>query len=291
MRPYAWLWFDTLPITVLYFLLEPAQPSFARLTKTVVMFICLDAGATTLNDVFDIESDRRSKESNRRERPLVTGVVSRPAALLQGALLMLAAVVLSIWIGGLMPLTGGLTILLGIAYSTPPMRFNARPWSSQPFWLVFGASLYLTVATAAEQLYTPQALLWLLGYYGFFAIGENLAKDIRDWDNDRAGGKVTLVVKFGPHRAALGSLVGAIFGTLAYTLMCSFSSQIGTWASLISTGILMNWLFRVTHLVRTLRTTYDKPAARELHLGYIRTFLWLHLIWLSGMSFSLREFA
>lgn len=259
MRPYAWLWFDTLPIAVLYFLLEPAQPSLVRLALTVLMVICLDAGATTLNDVFDIESDRRSKEANRRERPLVTGLVSRRAALWQGTILMLLAVALSFAIGGWMPIAGGFTIFLGVAYSTPPMRFNARPWSSQAFWLVFGSSLYLTVTVAAEQFFTPYAALWLLGYFGFFAVGENMAKDIRDWDNDASGGKITLVVKIGPQRAAFGSLLGGFVGILAYALVTWWAPFISWWASALCTAMLGYWLYRIAGLTYALIGGYDKP--------------------------------
>ena len=51
MRPFAWLWFDALPVAVLYALFNPINFSVLNLFGLIVLCILIDAGATTLRVV------------------------------------------------------------------------------------------------------------------------------------------------------------------------------------------------------------------------------------------------
>ena len=89
-RPYAWLWFDLLPASVLLLLLD-ADLSVHAWLVFLVAIVLADAGGSTLNDVCDVETDRASAEPSRRQRPVASGLVSMPAALVQAVALLVVA--------------------------------------------------------------------------------------------------------------------------------------------------------------------------------------------------------
>src|SRR5258708_3613682 len=81
LRPTTRLWFDTLmPITVLAVASGGSPP--LRATILVVLTANFIHGAATIvNDLNDIEVDRRSVEIMRSTRPIALGVIARKQAL------------------------------------------------------------------------------------------------------------------------------------------------------------------------------------------------------------------
>src|SRR5438876_364887 len=79
-------------------------------------------------------------------------------------------------------------VALGVAYSLPPFRLSGRPVFSLLVWPLVAAAFYASAALVAGRWWTPASLLYLGGVLLFYAVGEILAKDIRDWDNDAATG-------------------------------------------------------------------------------------------------------
>jgi 4-hydroxybenzoate polyprenyltransferase len=283
MRPYAWLWFDTLPALVLLGLLAPPSLELAHVLAGLFAIICADASVTTLNDVYDVETDRLSVEPSRNQRALVAGHLSPRAALLQVALLGVASLGLALEVGT--PFLPALVcaFLLGVGYSVPPFRFSGRHWTAQPFWLLFGCIFYLMVASLAGKLYTRVSLLWLLGTSLFMALAENLAKDLRDWDNDLQAGKRTTVVALGPRNAALLSLAGCTAGSALYLALVWGHPELPLWARGVTSLLLAGWLVQVHSLVRRLVGRYAKEDARLLHVGYIRVFLAFNVLLVLGL--------
>lgn len=275
MRPFAWVWFDGFPAAALFALITGGF-STATLTAIFVL-ILIDSAATTLNDVFDIATDRVSKEANRNQRPIVAGIVSPRAAILQSVSLNLAALALAIVHGGWMIAATLLAILWGTIYSLPPFRLSARPQFSNAFWFFCGSVFYLVVASAANALFSTASVFWLLGYFGFYATGENLAKDLRDWENDTLAQKQTLVVKVGPRRAALHSYIGCWIGTAFYFLLVWTNPGIAFPFRIVLSGILVAWLVIAGNISLGIYQEYSKALARDLHLGYIRAYLLFNL--------------
>lgn len=277
MRPYAWLWFDLLPAATLILLLDPVRLGAGRLAAFLVAVVLADSGVSTLNDLCDVETDRRSSEANRNTRPLVTGIVSHRGAAIQAALLLAASPLMMALASWKSALAFSVAILLGIAYSLPPFRLSGRPWISQMVWPLLGLTTWSTVALFTSRWITTSALLYLAGVGFHYAVGEILAKDIRDWDNDRDTGKRTSVVVLGPGRAAACSLLACVIGTGFLVALLWWRAGFYPGFRLAGTAVLLLWLLRAAWLVHRLRRRYDKEAARQLHTGYIRTYLAINL--------------
>jgi 4-hydroxybenzoate polyprenyltransferase len=245
--------------------------------------VCADAGVTTLNDICDVETDRLSTEPARNRRPLVVGEVTPRAAAVQVVLLLATGLVLG-WLAnpGFAAVLAAI-MALGVAYSVPPLRLSGRPATSLTFWPVFGAFCYASVAVMAGRWFTPWAALYYLGV-ALAAVGENMAKDTRDWDNDAAAGKNTLVVRCGPSAAARLTTWTSVAGTVVLLVLVWGHPDLARWARAAASLLLGWWLWRVLRLAARQRGAYDKDAARELHVGYVSTWLALNSLLLAGLT-------
>src|SRR5207302_8885049 len=134
-------------------------------------------------------TDRSSTEADRNTRPVVTGLVSPRAAMVQVAVLLAAAPLVMMLASIRSALVFVVAIALGVAYSVPPFRLSGRPWISSLVWPVLGLLCYAVVALFTGRWLTLPAMVYLAGVGFFYAVGETLAKDIRDWDNDRLAAK------------------------------------------------------------------------------------------------------
>jgi 4-hydroxybenzoate polyprenyltransferase len=112
LRPHQWL------KNILIFvpaLLAHEWKNYATVRNTILAAACFCAAASAvyvINDLLDIEADRN--HARKRLRPLAAGTVTKPAAMLIAAILLLAA-------GGLalrLPQAFGLTLLIYFAVST-----------------------------------------------------------------------------------------------------------------------------------------------------------------------------
>jgi 4-hydroxybenzoate polyprenyltransferase len=164
---------------------------------------------------------------------------------------------------------------------------SSRPWTSQPFWLVFACVYYAAVALLAGQWWTPASVLYALGIVLFMTVGENAAKDIRDWDNDSAANRRTMVVAIGPSRAAGLSLLGCFGGAAAFLALLWSHPTLPAWSRAAGTGLMTYFLARAVAYTSKLRRTFEKLAARALHIGYIRTFLVFNTVIILGLSGNL----
>ena len=77
-RPAQLIWLDICLSLCIYVGIVGEMPTSFYLWF-VLTAVLIDAGACTLNDIGDLESDKASTEGNRCERPLVMGSVSRGA--------------------------------------------------------------------------------------------------------------------------------------------------------------------------------------------------------------------
>ena len=283
MRPFTWLWFTILPMSVGYLLLDPEPVQYWRYLAFVAAVVLADSAATTLNDVFDADTDGLSIESDRRHRPIVAGEISPREAIAFACLLMGSGLGLAFLAGRNTVIGLAAALVLALAYSVPPLRLNARPWASQPFWLVLFSVGVATIGMMARSFFTIEALVYCLSVGAFMGVGETLAKDIRDWDNDAKAGKRTSVVVLGPGRAALLSRGAAFVGTTAFMGFLWLVADVALWARLLCTGLLLFWAGRVFELTHRLHKGYDKAAGAALHKGYIRVYLAVNVALLGGM--------
>jgi len=165
------------------------------------IFLLVVGLAFVVNQVFDVASDA----INRKNFILPMRAVSRRESLAFAGLLGAAIVVLCLGRGGQMTILAWAGVVLGIAYSMPPLRLKARPvadlvantagfgWIGFLMgWLVFG-----DLGREAALRSSPYAV-------AMAAIFLNTC--IPDEEGDRAAGDRTTCVVFGRRPVALAAL-------------------------------------------------------------------------------------
>ncbi|NIP35985.1 MAG: hypothetical protein GWN18_13555, partial [Thermoplasmata archaeon] len=184
-RPAQLIWLDIcLSLCIFVGIVGDMPPAFYL--WFVLTAVLIDAGACTLNDIGDLDSDKASTEGNRSERPLVLGSVSERAAWVQGLALFTAGAVLAAWLSIWVLLFATLLVIISYQYSFPPMRMDARPYVQQLFWFTFGILYFLAVYSFVVAYSQPMEGFWMaalgmiIGVQVFAALGETLAKDLRD---------------------------------------------------------------------------------------------------------------
>jgi 4-hydroxybenzoate polyprenyltransferase len=287
-RPAQLVWLDIcLSLCIFVGIVGEMPPAFYL--WFVLTAVLIDAGACTLNDIGDLDSDKASTEGNRSQRPLVSGSVSRNAAWVQGIVLFAAGSTLAAWLSPWVLLFALLLVVLSYQYSFPPMRMDAKPYVQQLFWFTFGILYFLAVYAYVIEYSQPMKDFWIaavgmiIGVQVFAALGETLAKDLRDLDNDRRGGKYTTSVHLGPYRTARYAFYLSCAGLTIW--IYSITVLYGNWglAALVMTIIAVLWTYVCFKLVRELTDHYSKASARKLHLGFISVFAMLLI--LSMLSF------
>jgi 4-hydroxybenzoate polyprenyltransferase len=282
-RPYSLLWFVTLPTVTMALWLRAGDVPWLRLGELVLIFVCTDAALTTWNDVCDQETDRASSEPQRHTRPLVSGIVSLRWARRQVAVLastaVLAAVRLSPWFALL--LASG--VAYGIAYSAKPVYAGGRPLVSQMFWVVLWPSMFAGVRLALGGGRLWPGALYVAGTVAFMGVGETLAKDLRDLENDAVTNKKTTPVTYGPKRAAMASLAALACGSGLWVAASIAIRPLSLRLTLALAVVLTLWVGRAATLAKSLRGEYTKADARALHVGSIRVFITVNLLLIAGL--------
>lgn len=281
-RPYSGLWFVAAPVVTMALLLRgTALP--LKLVYLLLSLSLADAGLTTLNDISDRDTDRASIERQRHSRPVATGSVSVKAAYLQVVLLETAAVLAALAVSPvfLTLVAGG--VLYGVGYSVRPIYAGGRPVISQAFWLVVWPGMYLTVYIGVGGDFV-RGLPYVGATMLFMGVGETLAKDIRDVENDSITGKRTTPVTIGVETAVVISAACFILGSTAYVVAAAntylgISALIGT--VLVVVGL---WSGHAVRLAGMLRSNYAKAEARALHMGCIRVFLTVNLLFITALG-------
>jgi 4-hydroxybenzoate polyprenyltransferase len=287
-RPAQLVWLDICLSLCIFVGITGHMPG-AHYLIFIATAVLIDAGACTLNDIGDLDSDRVSTEGNRSERPLVMGSVTRKAAWIQGVTLFALGAALAAFLSPWILACALALVVLSYQYSFPPMRMDARPYIQQVFWFTFGILYFLAVYSYVIRFDALMAGIWksaiamIIGVQVFAALGETLAKDLRDLDNDRRGGKYTTSVHLGPVKTARYAFYLSCAGLFIWIF--SIIVLYGNWgiAAFAMGVIAVLWTIIAFLLVSELVDNYSKASARKLHLGFISVFAVLLI--LSMLSF------
>jgi chlorophyll synthase len=276
-RPAQLIWLDVCLSLCIFVGITGHMPG-GHYLLFVLTAVLIDAGACTLNDIGDRESDAISSEGNRSERPLVVGSVTRKEAWVQGVALFAVGAALAAYLSPWILACALALVVLSYQYSFPPLRMDARPYVQQVFWFTFGILYflavlsYVTVFDQAMAGYWASALAMIVGVQVFAALGETLAKDLRDLDNDMRAGKYTTSVHLGPVKTARYAFYLSCAGLVIwhYAVIVLY----GNWgvAAIAMSVISIIWTIVCFRLVRELIDNYTKASARKLHLGFISVF-------------------
>jgi 4-hydroxybenzoate polyprenyltransferase len=276
-RPQQLVWLDVFATMGFYAIIAQHAPN-PHFLLFILTAVIADAGACTINDLGDFNSDCRSSEKSRKKRPLCTGVVSKKAARNQAIILYSIGLILAFYLDILIFLSAFLLILLSYQYAMKPLKMDGRPIISQLFWVGFGLLYYFAIAAyliryeniALANIYN--GLYFLSALMLFMAIAETLAKDLRDLENDRAGGKITTPVRFGPKAAAAASFAFSFPGLVIWAIPYFSVYQTHIVLQSLIILIVLGWTFICFNLCRSIYRNYTKATARKLHKGYILTF-------------------
>ncbi|MFX1249477.1 MAG: UbiA family prenyltransferase [Promethearchaeota archaeon] len=270
VRPLQLFWLDIVAGFSGVVVLLQGFPDFSDVMFFFVISLLADAGACTFNDIADIEVDSKSIES-RRFRPLVVGTVSVRSAWIQGLLLYCLSAFLAFFINPTFFLLTILMLIWAFQYSFPPLRLTGRPYISQVYWVVF-VCLWIALLTSYLELPFIKSFFdifpYLMYMMFYLCLGETMAKDIRDWDNDKSAGKNTTTVVIGPARASDWSFGLGFLGCLGW-FWAAISYKLHFFV-IIAFGAIAIPTFYLFYQYRSkLQVEYNKIIGRHFHVTYL----------------------
>ena len=201
--------------------LRPA--TIAAIVPNLVLFGLVTASSFVINQVYDIESDR----VNAKNFLLYLNRVGKWEALSIYMALSLAALVLGLGLGSPQMELGGAGLLLGLAYSVPPVRLKGRPVADMLANGVGFGFLGFALGWTTLQPFGRAVVLGAAPYVvAMNAIFLNTT--IPDEAGDRLAGDCTSCILFGRRLTALLALLmlaaSAVSGVLAGELRCSIAA-------------------------------------------------------------------
>ncbi|TDW61126.1 UbiA prenyltransferase family protein [Kribbella pratensis] len=176
--------------------LIPPVAEWPRLiVGAVVMGPLVWLAVLAVNDAYDLPSDRLNPR--KAKSPLLDGRITLRAAKRLAFAAAVAAVGLSLHVGVVFALGVLLAVLLGYAYSVPPVRLKTRAgFDVAVNALALGAFGPLAGWAAINP--DLSSFPWLMGLQGTLAaIGLYLPTTLADLEADRAAGYHTIAVRFG----------------------------------------------------------------------------------------------
>jgi len=187
------------------------RPAWSLLAVFAAGSFLMRSAGVVLNDLADRSFDRLVERT--RTRPLASGALGVPAALVTATVLMLAAVSLLVFTNKLTILLSPMAILLAVIYPYSK-RFVHLPQAV--LGLAFGWGVVMAWAAAQNRLETP---VWLL--YGatlFWAVAYDTIYSLQDREDDARIGVKSSALLFGARTwIAVGVSLGGMLILLGLT--------------------------------------------------------------------------
>ena len=159
-----------------------------------------EAGAFAINDYFDYEID---KNNNRRDRPLVLGLISRRTALITAIVLFLIVIILSLFLNNIATIIALISVPIFYIYS---MGLKKKVLIKN---LLIAYSYVVTIlfgSLVSDALLEP--IIVYFAIMGFIVgLGSEIMFDIADVEGDKKLGINTIPNKFGLKTAAVISVI------------------------------------------------------------------------------------
>ena len=159
-----------------------------------------EAGAFAINDYFDYEID---KNNNRRDRPLVLGLISRRTALVTAIVLLLIVIILSLFLNNIATIIALISVPIFYIYS---MGLKKKVLIKN---LLIAYSYVVTIlfgSLVSDALLEP--IIVYFAIMGFIVgLGSEIMFDIADVEGDKKLDINTIPNKFGLKSAAVISVI------------------------------------------------------------------------------------
>jgi 4-hydroxybenzoate polyprenyltransferase len=241
----------------------PAAADLPRAVAALLVLGPLIWGAVLAqNDLHDLRSDRENPR--KATAGLVTGAVTAQQLRTWYRVIAAAAVGTAFYVGPLFVAGVLAVLLLGWAYSVPPLRLKTRPgWDVAVNAVVVGV-----VSPAAGWAITrsPWEFPWQFALIGFlFAAALYVPTTVTDLAADTSAGDTTLAVKFGaPFAYALGVTLWT--AALAVSLVCAWTGVLVPRSTLVPQLFLAPVLL-AAYAALTHRPSITKMAVVSLLFG------------------------
>jgi 4-hydroxybenzoate polyprenyltransferase len=265
------VWFDLLAPAAMMLVIAHGHVPLWPFVGVLCIAVVFHAAANYFNDLADTAVDVNSTETVRNRRALVTARVSRRDLQVGGW----SMVVVSLVIAALLPWPS-LAILvvvlaLAVAYDFEPLHLSNRPLVLQFFWPVVWGLIFAICAVAVNAQTWRDGLPLLVFVAVFMGLGEGITQDVRDADNDRAGGRRTTPVVYGvPATVTIAWVVQVL--SLAAWVWFALAYPLPVVTAIVGGIAVAAWLGYFLRLVLVLRRRFDKRAARLVHVGPIFVF-------------------
>ena len=247
--------------------------SWGWLGLTVLGGSLLHIGTNTANDYYDHTSGTDEANVNYMvpfsggSRSIQMGLISAKGmlnvAIISFALSALVGVPLIQKAGMPVLWLGLIGFFSGLFYTAPPFRFASRKGLGELLiGLNFGPLMVAGSALIQTGKLLPEAFLAGIPI-GLLVAAIVYVNEFPDYHGDKATGKNTLIVVFGPERARFGYVILVVGAFLSIAIMAA----IGTFPILTLIALLASFL--VINIVKVLYKNYDSRLLQPANAGTI----------------------
>ncbi|MGI0487107.1 homogentisate phytyltransferase [Pantanalinema rosaneae CENA516] len=172
-----------------------ALPPFSTIALALAACLCGNLYIVGLNQIEDVAIDR----INKPHLPLASGEYSQRQAVTIVSIAGILALILAGIGGGYLLATVGVSLIIGTAYSLPPIRLKRFPfWASFCILSVRGAIVNLGLFLHFHPgLPIPSPVWTLTGFILVFTFAIAIFKDVPDLEGDRQYRITTFTLKLG----------------------------------------------------------------------------------------------
>ena len=248
--------------------------SWGWLLLTLLAGSLLHIGTNTSNDYFDHISGTDARNYNYSNKGLNGGSRSIQMGLISPKGILTVAIIaftLSAVVGIPLIIKSGLSILWlgligffsGLFYTAPPFKFSSRKGMGE---LLIGLNFGPLMVAGSALVQTGQLLpeAFLAGIpIGFLITAVVYMNEFPDYDSDKATGKNTLIVVFGPEKARAG-YVALVASAFASIVILAFNGTV----PMLSLIALLAVYFGFT-ATRTLYKYYNNRLLQPANWGTI----------------------
>lgn len=249
-----------------------------RVVAAAVAFSFMASAIYVINDLADREADRRHPV--KRHRPLASGAVGVPAALLLAALLIVVAAALAAWVSSSVLWLIAAYAVLNLAYSAGLKQVVIL----DVFLIAAGFMLRILAGTLGVDIAPSQ---WLLLTGLFLTLFLGFAKRRAEWTAAAGSGAAQrrVLAQYGPelldHMLSVAA-AGVVMSYSLYTMSPETIARHGTASLIYTVPFVLYGIFRYIHLLHHRQRGEDPASDLLLDPHMVATFLaWLTTtVWL-----------
>jgi len=226
---------------------------------TIGAFIMRGAGCV-VNDLWDREAD--AKVERTKSRPLPSGRVSVPAALLFLGLLCLIGLTILLQLNQFSQLVGAASLILVVIY---PLMKRITYWPQLMLGLTFNWGALLGWSAVQGSIELPAIILYIGGV--FWTLGYDTIYAHQDREDDALIGVKSTALKFGEKTA--NWVTGFYLAALLLFLGAGWLSQMGLGFYVMMIAAACHFIYQVRTLNIDDRELCLKLFKSNHHLGFI----------------------